>query len=1804
MAQVFRIVLKVKAEGQEVIKETAQDLKQFNEEVNQTSTAPFDHLAKTTKEISENVIGISKNIQAIGVGLANVIIRQVGKTNQIIKSQTTQIAKETGDSFEKTYARIGLGFSALLIPFRGTLVKQTITFASAFKEIDAVFGSLITSSFTLGIEIAQWTFQTQSTFANLIGISGILRDITDLMGAVSALGAGLISSVAVGIPSFLILKNQLNETFQFFQRVFGGGAQIVSPLERVSNVFLTIDQSVRNIGFNFGNVLKTVSTFGVFVAGILTGPIAGLLTSFGFFNSLISTFFNFFTRGRLLARAFLGDSSAQIQLIIFDIKNLVTQALPAIKDKATAFITLKDQAEQADRELKKLTADTVDFNKALTVRRANLPIQQQFALFALETKSFLKEITTQGNQLFLLIGKGLGASDTQLASIRGEAKLLTSGTAKDIEKTTLSIDNIFQSSRKNLSALFNPIEKLQQIFRTGFGFAKTALTTDLFGGKKAALLESGENQQKQLQLVQIEQKKLFFESSQGAKLLGESITNLGKIIEGVVTSSKLLPTIFTETKEIIDTIPKAINKIPESFTGIRDQLKNLSQEIFNLQKAPILPKANPERGGPAKIQGPANALLGNFGLKGFAEGKIGIDKAIDSLKQFEKITLEVSNNLGTKASAGIEKFQNLFRSGKFNMNVDPKVFAGLLSNFETELNKLADKLGTRGKTLSSTLTNTIRAGIEGKGRAEVEDIFGKFTNLIGEFFPASPAKRGALMNIPKWGPEIGNQLATGIKKGQAQPIKAVRDLTDEIAKYFPQSPALLGALVALPKMGLGIASQLASGILSGINVVIDATKQLADAIFTTAKKSAETQNIAERFGLSSELLSSYNVAIASVGGSTSDLTFTLQSFQRILSQTLTLEDIEKFEKLGINIAEAKSSGQPFVALMNQVADGLKDAGAGSEKFGKILESVGLTANSNFVNVLLKGSEELKKLQIESIELGTTTSTSLGKVSKDFIGLVGRYNLIKETFLNGVTLELLPAFTNIGNELLDLYKENQSTIQGFLQTVATVFANAAKLTFNFVKILIVEPKRGFSVLLGIFNTFVDSGADLFAVLFNNIARNLSKFFTEVVPALAPAALQGLGNLIYAILSGLAGLLGKAATAVKNLIVNSFQSIKHQLKNSLTGIFTDTLISINTSASSVPGIGRILKATGLILSEKETKDLKKAQEEIEKNTKGIGDGVNDFLNEVGAIVEKGDKTKDVLTGFVKGLITKEDVDGFQASTKKLADGFNKAVDEIGKTEIPKDAVSQKIKELGGIINDNLKSAFSFAFSGETKAEILSGFESLKSYALGFFTSVAESEPAKLFKSIFIQNVDAQRKEIEARKKAEIEALDASSKIAKEKAEEIKKLLFIPLISEESIRVSRERIKEFKEEVDKLKILEDLIQAATEADPFLGLKLSLEALKNATISNVPIIKDEILGAFEAVLKEDPFVALKASLDILKSEVGGLKEKIGVEAFSKSIGTPEFKKLTKEKPDEALGTLSEGFNATSEENIGKLEPAFSEGFQAATEADPFAALAASFDLFVENTGEKGKLAGQAFHTAFQGAATQVGDVVGQVGSIIGSVFELTGKKSKALFIAQKAMAVAQATINIAQGVSKAIAEGGVAGIVTGIAVAAAGAVQIANIIAQKPPEFQTGGLLPGPSHAEGGVPLVNSKGNVFAEAEGGEYIVSKKATAHVGRSFLDAVNQLRISRTQAFSMAPNIPSTSLNLTRKYADGGPVVAAPFQSAQGTMEKNETVVNLQNINVVDPNVVARYLTSNKGKTQIKNIISDDAEGYRKVLRVR
>lgn len=118
-------------------------------------------------------------------------------------------------------------------------------------------------------------------------------------------------------------------------------------------------------------------------------------------------------------------------------------------------------------------------------------------------------------------------------------------------------------------------------------------------------------------------------------------------------------------------------------------------------------------------------------------------------------------------------------------------------------------------------------------------------------------------------------------------------------------------------------------------------------------------------------------------------------------------------------------------------------------------------------------------------------------------------------------------------------------------------------------------------------------------------------------------------------------------------------------------------------------------------------------------------------------------------------------------------------------------------------------------------------------------------------------------------------------------------------------------------------------------------------------------------------------------------------------------------------------------------------------------------------------------------------------VADLFGGISQLLGENSKA----GKAAAVAQATINTYQGITEVWSAksvlpepfGTIQKLASTATVLASGLGAVKNI---KKTKLAKGGLLEGPSHAQGGIPFTVAGAPGF-EAEGGEFVVNKKSTA-----------------------------------------------------------------------------------------------------------
>jgi len=100
-----------------------------------------------------------------------------------------------------------------------------------------------------------------------------------------------------------------------------------------------------------------------------------------------------------------------------------------------------------------------------------------------------------------------------------------------------------------------------------------------------------------------------------------------------------------------------------------------------------------------------------------------------------------------------------------------------------------------------------------------------------------------------------------------------------------------------------------------------------------------------------------------------------------------------------------------------------------------------------------------------------------------------------------------------------------------------------------------------------------------------------------------------------------------------------------------------------------------------------------------------------------------------------------------------------------------------------------------------------------------------------------------------------------------------------------------------------------------------------------------------------------------------------------------------------------------------------------------------------------------------------------------------------KKLFSFNKGVAFAEATIALAEKIIQFSGNPVMQALITAL-----GAVQLSTISAQKPPEFETGGLVGGRRHSQGGT---------LIEAEQGEFVMSRSAVQAVGLEQMNEINQ-----------------------------------------------------------------------------------------------
>jgi TP901 family phage tail tape measure protein len=236
---------------------------------------------------------------------------------------------------------------------------------------------------------------------------------------------------------------------------------------------------------------------------------------------------------------------------------------------------------------------------------------------------------------------------------------------------------------------------------------------------------------------------------------------------------------------------------------------------------------------------------------------------------------------------------------------------------------------------------------------------------------------------------------------------------------------------------------------------------------------------------------------------------------------------------------------------------------------------------------------------------------------------------------------------------------------------------------------------------------------------------------------------------------------------------------------------------------------------------------------------------------------------------------------------------------------------------------------------------------------------------------------------------------------------------------------------------------------------------------------------------------------------------------------------------------------------------------------------------LQLDQEAEMEKLAADQTARVYEQKLENMRLVAQGASDIFQQMYEITGNQSKEFFYLAKAAAIAEATMNVAQGVTKAIAQGGMYGIISGATVAAAGAIQIAKIASQSLAE---GGEV-------GGVSPSSRADDKIIRATSGEFMQPVSSVNYYGKGVMEAIRRRSIPREalSRFSL-PGVRSGSYS----FAEGGMVSPPPSSGSKG----NDTT-NI--INVLDPAVFQQWSMSSAGQRNIINAMSENIFEVRQMI---
>jgi hypothetical protein len=401
--------------------------------------------------------------------------------------------------------------------------------------------------------------------------------------------------------------------------------------------------------------------------------------------------------------------------------------------------------------------------------------------------------------------------------------------------------------------------------------------------------------------------------------------------------------------------------------------------------------------------------------------------------------------------------------------------------------------------------------------------------------------------------------------------------------------------------------------------------------------------------------------------------------------------------------------------------------------------------------------------------------------------------------------------------------------------------------------------------------------------------------------------------------------------------------------------------------------------------------------------------------------------------------------------------------------------------------------------------------------------------------------------AEKQAQFDRSNAIKEIQQSKftAEQKNKLIAETNVTWDALDKAR-RAQNAKDEQEKAKSLAQSLNA-------IRYEINLMQIKDQGQRQYEALKQEEQTALDSVTIEEAAAGKKA--DIRKLYALKTKE------LSKQLAIDEFNQqqdLAQQDRNIKMGMLDANMALLSQSNVDKfkLELDYFNKKRELERADLVANQEAELKRMemsgatIEELAKKKQQFGKAeiiFDKQTAAAKTQIdkGQADAKLSIISGAltgIMSLVGQNTAE----GKALGIAQAVIDTYVGANKAFAQGGTFGFIGAAGIIAAGLANVATIMSTPipgaentntvagPSKFAKGGVLRGPSHAQGGIKTS------FGELEGGEWVINRNSSAQF-HGLLSAIN-------------------TVGGGRKYADGGMLgVKEQMQSLQDQLSGPQVI---------------------------------------------